>query len=170
MYEALEKCEALIEQFGGHKYAAGLTISPENYTEFKMAFEQVVKASILEEQRSPELLIDAEISLSEITPKFYRILKQFAPFGPGNMKPVFMTSGLRDTGYGRKVGTEEDHLKLQVFDGANQNTIGAIGFNLGAKMEIIATGQTFKAAYNLDENQWNGNTSLQLILKDIEQD
>lgn len=170
IYEALEKCEAYIEQFGGHKYAAGLTLAAENYAQFKNAFEKVVKASILEEQRSPELLIDAEISLSEITPKFYRILKQFAPFGPGNMRPVFSTSGLRDTGYGRKVGTDEDHIKLNVFDGANQKTISAIGFNLGAKMDIIESAQTFKAAYNLDENQWNGTTTLQLILKDIEED
>ena len=168
IYDALEQCTDFIEQFGGHKYAAGLTITQENYTNFKNKFEEVVKNTLPEELKTPEILIDAEISLSEITPKFYRIIKQLAPFGPQNMQPVFATSGLRDNGFGRKVGEDESHLKLCVFEGSPQQNMNAIGFGLGHKYELVNTGNSFKAAYTINENSWNGNTSLQLQLKDIE--
>ena len=167
VYNALEQCSEFIEQFGGHKYAAGLTLTIENYPKFKAKFEEVVKATIPEELRTPEISIDAEISLSEITPKFFRIMNQLAPFGPQNMRPIFAASGLRDNGYGKKVGADKTHLKLNVIEGANQKTYNAIGFSMGEKYKLVQQEQAFKAAFNIDENHWNGNISLQLMLKDI---
>ena len=170
VYNALEACSEFIEQFGGHKYAAGLTIKEENYQNFKNKFEEVVKNTLPEELRTPEITIDAEISLSEVTPKFYRIIKQLEPFGPQNMKPTFMACGLRDNGYGKKVGADETHLKLNIFEGTNQKTYNAIGFSMGNKHELTKNGASFKAAFNIDENHWNGYTSLQLMLKDLNEE
>ena len=170
VYKALEKCSEFIEQFGGHKYAAGLTLKEDNFHKFKSKFEEVVKNSIPAELRTPEISINTAINLSEVTPKFYRILKQLAPFGPQNMKPVFMAEGLRDNGYGKKVGEDKSHLKLSIIDGVNQTTYNAIGFGLGDKFPLIQKGNSFKAVFNMDENHWNGNTSLQLLLKDIKEE
>jgi single-stranded-DNA-specific exonuclease len=170
VYNALEQCSEFIEQFGGHKYAAGLTLKEENYQNFKAKFEEVVKNTLPVELQTPEISIDAEINLDQITPKFYRILKQLEPFGPQNMKPTFVSSGLRDNGYGKKVGADEAHLKLNIFDGSNQKTFNAIGFGLGKKQELTLKGSMFKAVFCLDENYWNGTTSLQLLLKDIKED
>ncbi|WP_372746293.1 single-stranded-DNA-specific exonuclease RecJ [Lutibacter sp.] len=170
VYDALEQCSEFIEQFGGHKYAAGLTLTEENYPKFKAKFEEVVKNTLPEELRTPEITIDAEISLSEVTPKFFRIINQLGPFGPQNMKPTFSSSGLRDNGYGRNVGADESHLKLSIIEGANQITYNAIGFGMGDKIDIVKNGNAFKAAYNIDENNWNGNTSIQLLLKDLQEE
>ncbi|NOR28876.1 MAG: single-stranded-DNA-specific exonuclease RecJ [Lutibacter sp.] len=170
VYNALEKCSEFIEQFGGHKYAAGLTLEPSNYENFKSKFEEVVKNTLPNELRTPEIFIDSEINLSEISPKFFRILKQFEPYGPQNMKPAFTASGLRDNGYGKKVGADETHLKLNIFQGSDQKTYNAIGFSLGEKHQLTQKGNSFKAVFNIDENHWNGNTSLQLLLKDIEEE
>ncbi len=167
VYNALHHCSNLIEQFGGHKYAAGLTLDPKNYTPFKEKFEQVIKDSISEACRERQLDIDAEISLSEIDEKFYRILKQMGPFGPLNMKPVFVARGLRDNGYGKKIGADNKHLKLQIIAGTDKKTYHAIGFGLGDKYDLITNGNTFKAAFTIEENHWNGITSLQLNLKDL---
>ncbi len=168
VYEALEQCSEFIEQFGGHKYAAGLTLKEENYQNFKLKFEEVVSATLPEELRTPEIAIDAEISLSEVTPKFFRIMNQLSPFGPQNMKLIFMCGGLRDNGYGKKVGSDETHLKLNIFEGTNQTTYNAIGFGMGDKYEITQNKNAFKAAFCIDENEWNGYKTLQLLLKDIE--
>jgi len=170
VYKALEQCNEFIEQFGGHKYAAGLTLKEENFHKFKLKFEEVVKNTLPSALRTPEISINTAISLSEVTPKFYRILKQLAPFGPQNMKPVFMTEGLRDNGYGKKVGEDKSHLKLSIIEGVNQTTYNAIGFGLGDKFPLIQKGNSFKAVFNIDENHWNGNTSLQLLLKDIKEE
>ncbi|WP_339845970.1 single-stranded-DNA-specific exonuclease RecJ [Dokdonia sp. Asnod1-B02] len=167
VYNALHECAEHIEQFGGHKYAAGLTLAPEQYEAFKEKFEQVVAASCDERLLVPEIAIDSEIDLADITPKFHRILKQFAPFGPQNMSPTFMTQNLVDTGYGKKVGADQTHLKATVAQNNRGQRIGCIGFNLGDKYELIEDKKVFKAAYSLDENEWNGNVSLQLRLKDI---
>lgn len=165
VYNALQECSAFIEQFGGHKYAAGLTLLPENYMHFKSKFEEVVSKTIDKKLLTPEITIDAEIELSEITPKFFRILQQMAPFGPQNMKPVFKTTCVRDNGYGKKVGADETHLKLNVFQGDNKQTFNAIGFNLGNKMDYVQ--DEFDIVYTLDENEWNGYKSIQLVLKDL---
>jgi len=165
VYEALNECSEFIEQFGGHKYAAGLTLDPKNYSAFKNKFEEVVKASIDKNLLIPEITIDLELELSEITPKFFRILQQMGPFGPQNMKPVFKTTSVRDNGYGKTVGADKSHLKLNIIYGADQKTYNAIGFGLGNKIKSIKG--DFDIAYSLDENEWKGNTSIQLILKDL---
>ncbi len=165
VYNALEACSEYIEQFGGHKYAAGLTLKEENYEAFKQAFEKVVSSTIEKHMLTPEVTVDAEISLDTITPKFYRILSQFAPFGPGNMTPIFMSSDLKDTGYGKCVGEDDKHLRVTVTQKGNKLT--GIGFGLGDKIELILNRKPFKAAYSIDENHWNGKVSLQMKLRDI---
>ncbi|WP_152286052.1 single-stranded-DNA-specific exonuclease RecJ [Flavicella marina] len=167
VYDALEACSAFIEQFGGHKYAAGLTLLPENYEKFKTKFEEVVRKSMPDELRTPEVQIDNEVFLSDITPQFYRIISQMAPFGPQNMHPVFMARGLRDNGYGKPVGGDLSHLKLNILSGADDRTYNAIGFGLGDKYQMVQSGKSFQAAFTVGENHWQGTTSLQLMLKDI---
>ncbi|TXE12898.1 single-stranded-DNA-specific exonuclease RecJ [Seonamhaeicola algicola] len=166
VYNALEACSEHIEQFGGHKYAAGLTLPPENYEAFKIAFEKEVASTIDKSLLVPEIKIDDQITLADITPKFYRILKQFAPFGPSNMTPVFMTEDLVDTGYGKCVGEDKTHLRLTVTQ-PEANNIVCIGFGMGKKYELIKDKKPFKAVYSIDENEWQGNVSLQLKLRDI---
>lgn len=165
VYNALVECEEFIEQFGGHKYAAGLTLLPKNYHAFKAKFEEVVSTTINKELLTPEILIDAEIELSEITSKFFRILQQMAPFGPRNMKPVFKTTAVRDNGYGKQVGADKSHLKLNIIQGSDRKTYNAIGFGLGDKIALIQN--DFDIAFSLEENEWNGIKSIQLVLKDI---
>ena len=167
VYGALDQCSDLIDQFGGHKYAAGLTLDPENYKAFKQRFEEVVRSSIPEEARTPRIRVDSKVELSDLTPKFYRVLEQFGPFGPGNMKPVFAASGLRDNGFGKKVGQEGEHLKLSLICGGDFSTFDAIGFNLGDKYPLIDSGNPFSAVFTLESNTWNGMTRLQLNLKDL---
>ncbi|RZN83843.1 MAG: single-stranded-DNA-specific exonuclease RecJ [Winogradskyella sp.] len=166
VYNALEACSEYIEQFGGHKYAAGLTLLPKNYEAFKSKFEDVVEATIDPKLLTPELKIDLEISLNEIDDRLMRILKQFAPFGPGNMSPTFMSQNLRDTGWGKCVGEDKTHLRLTATQSHNDKIV-AIGFGLGDKIDLIQNKKPFSAVYTIDENHWNGNISLQLKLKDI---
>lgn len=165
VYNALEACSEYIEQFGGHKYAAGLTLLPENYKKFKNKFEEVVSKTLEKESLTPEIVIDSELELTEITPKFFRIIQQMAPFGPGNLKPIFKTTCVRDNGYGKQVGAEKTHLKLHIFQGDNKVTFNSIGFNLGDKIALIK--DSFDIIYALDENEWNGIKSIQLLLKDL---
>ena len=166
VYNALEACSEFIEQFGGHKYAAGLTLLPENYEAFKTKFESFVKESIDPKLLTPELKIDSEINLNEIDHRLYRILSQFAPFGPGNMTPVFMTQAIKDTGWGKCVGEDDKHLRFTATQKANEKLV-CIGFGLGDKLDIIKDKKSFNVVYTIDENRWNGNISLQLKLKDI---
>ena len=166
VYNALEACSEHIEQFGGHKYAAGLTLKEENYEAFKQAFEDEVSKTIDISLLTPEIKIDSKIDLKDITPKFYRIIRQFAPFGPGNMTPIFMTENLKDTGYGKGVGEDEKHLRLTVTQSGKEKIV-CIGFGLGDKMDLVSNKKQFKAVYSIDENEWNGNVSLQLKLRDI---
>lgn len=166
VYNALDACAEHLEQFGGHMYAAGMTLKAENYLLFKEAFEKCVKETIQPEMRTPEIEIDAEINFSDITPKLIRILKQFEPFGPQNMTPVFMTTDVKDTGYAKTLGAEEEHLRLFVKQ-YNSDGIAAIGFGLGKKIDITKNQNPFQLAYSLAENEWNGNVSTQLMLKDI---
>ncbi|SHG55959.1 single-stranded-DNA-specific exonuclease RecJ [Flagellimonas flava] len=166
IYDALERCSEHIEQFGGHKYAAGLTLLETQYSDFKKKFEAVVGASIDTKLLTPEVNIDAQIGLDQINQKLMRILKQFAPFGPGNMTPIFMAEKLQDTGYGKGVGEGEKHLKLSAVQ-KGIGPIGAIGFNLGDKIGLIKNKNSFDAVFSLDENEWNGTVNLQLRLRDI---
>ena len=166
VYNALEACSDHIEQFGGHMYAAGLTLLEKDFENFKSEFEKVVSETIDPKLLTPEIGINTEIDLADITPKFYRVLKQFAPFGPGNRNPTFMTQNLNDTGWGKCVGEDKTHLRVTVKQNNSQQFVG-IGFGLGDKLEIASSGNPFKAAYVIDENHWQGNISLQLRLKDI---
>ncbi len=166
VYNALQACSEHIEQFGGHKYAAGLTLLPENYEAFKACFEEVVANTIDPHLLTREVAIDTRIELEQITPKLMRILKQFAPFGPGNMTPIFMAEKLKDTGYAKGVGDEQKHLKLTVTQ-QGAKPIGGIGFNLGDKLPLVVNKNKFDAVFSLDENEWQGNVNLQLKLRDI---
>ena len=166
VYHALENCSHLLEQFGGHMYAAGMTIKEENYSAFKAAFEAEVSATLPVHLRTPEIKIDAEIDFDAITPKFYRILKQFAPFGPQNMSPVFMSSEVLDTGYGKCVGEDQTHLRVTLAQKGSSKIVG-IGFGMGSDLPIVKSKTPFKVVYSIDENEWNGRVSLQLKLKGI---
>lgn len=166
VYNALEACAEHLEQFGGHMYAAGMTLNEENYLAFKEAFEKVVEETIHPDLLIPETSIDAEIDFSDINPKFMRILSRFEPFGPQNMTPTFMTKNVVDTGYGKPMGKENEHLKLFVKQNGSEG-IGAIGFGLGNKLEMTKNQQPLAICYCIDENEFNGNVSLQLRLKDI---
>ncbi|HSD13155.1 MAG TPA: single-stranded-DNA-specific exonuclease RecJ [Flavobacterium sp.] len=167
VYNALEACSEHLEQFGGHMYAAGMTLKEENYEKFKDAFERVVSDTIHPDLLTPEISIDAEIVLSDVNPKFMRILKQFEPFGPQNMSPVFLAKGLKDTGYGKKIGSGEEHLKLYVKQN-DSDSFGAIGFGLADKIALTESKKPFDAVFSVDENEWNGTISLQLRLRDIQ--
>ena len=166
VYNALEACSDHIEQFGGHKYAAGLTLKEENYEAFKQAFEDEVSKTINNSLLTPEVKVDMQIDLPKVNDKLWRIIKQFAPFGPGNMTPIFMTDNLRDTGYGKCVGEDDKHLRITVTQSGKEKLV-CIGFGLGDKLDIISNKKPFKAVYSVDENHWNGNVSLQLKLRDI---
>ncbi len=166
VYTALENCADNLVQFGGHKYAAGLTMLEAQYEQFKQKFEEVVQKTIKPEALTPEIEVDSKINLSEISPKLIRILKQFAPFGPGNRAPVFMASRLFDTGFARRVGADGKHLKLQITQDGRK-AFGAIGFNLGEKLEKVVGKKSFEALFTIEENHWNGNTSIQMKIKDL---
>ncbi|AWH84178.1 single-stranded-DNA-specific exonuclease RecJ [Flavobacterium album] len=166
IYNALEACADHLEQFGGHMYAAGLTLLEDQYPHFREKFEAVVSETIDPALLIPEISIDAEITLADITPKFHRLLKQFEPFGPGNMTPVFLSRNLKDTGFGKPIGSDESHLRLYVRQGESEG-FAAIGFGLASKMDLACGGDFFDAAYSIDENLWNSEVSLQLRLRDI---
>jgi single-stranded-DNA-specific exonuclease len=166
VYEAIDSCNHLLESFGGHKYAAGLSMKQENIDEFVRCFETYVAKNITEDSLTPEISIDAFLNLEDITEKFYSVLKQFAPFGPGNMAPVFVSDGVMDTGYARVVGS--NHLKLQVCYPDNRNiSFNAIAFGQADKMPIIKTKLPFEVCYAINENVWRDKVSLQLLVKDI---
>jgi len=166
LYEALEACSDCIEQFGGHTYAAGLTLEASRFQDFKDRFEKVVSERITEDSLTPEIQIDLKIHLSQIHPKLVRILSQFGPFGPGNPAPVFVAGPLVDTGYARTVGEGGAHLKLAVTqDGSGP--IGGIGFGLGDRLDLIQGGREFYAVFSIEENHWQGRTSTQLKIRDI---
>jgi single-stranded-DNA-specific exonuclease len=168
VYEALEACKEHIEQFGGHKYAAGLTIKEENYEAFKEAFENVVSETITEDQKVEVLEIDAELDFADITSGFNNILKQFEPFGPENMPPMFMTKNVMDRGYSRAVGTENEHLKLHMCTEKEKlSEMNGIAFKLGSHSGYVSKGLAFDICYAIQENKWKGNVSIQLGVKDI---
>lgn len=168
IYEALEYCKEHIIQFGGHKYAAGLTLEEQEYIAFKNKFEEVVSKTINPDLLQPEIVVDCEINFSDITPKFLKILKQFEPFGPQNMTPVFLTSQVFDTGYGKKMGANDEHLKLFVKQKNNQeNAFSAIGFTMGELLEETVDRKLFTLLYSIDENEFNNETTVQLRVRAI---
>lgn len=165
LYQGLTECAEHIEQFGGHTFAAGLTVLPEKLPAFIERFEAVVQEHLGTEKQEPELHIDKEVQLEELTPSFYQILRQFAPFGPENPSPLFSSRGLTDTGRSRKVGQDQTHLKAEF----NQNgtLFGGIGFSLADRLSDMADQQAVDVVFSLEENQWQGRTSLQLEIKDL---
>ncbi len=165
LYQGLTECAEHIEQFGGHTFAAGLTVLPEKLPAFIERFEAVVQQHLGTEKQEPELHIDKEVLLEELTPSFYQILKQFAPFGPENPSPLFSSRGLTDTGRSRKVGQDQTHLKAEF----NQNgtLFSGIGFSLADRLSDMADQQVVDVVFSLEENQWQGRTSLQLEIKDL---
>jgi single-stranded-DNA-specific exonuclease len=169
IYNALEQCEEVLEQFGGHKYAAGLTLSEHQFSAFKQKFEDVVAASISKELLTPEILIDCEVNLIDFNDKFFRILKQFEPFGPENMAPVFLTKHLKDSGYGKTIGKQDEHLRLFVRQ-ANSEGFAAVGFGLGHFLPLLENQKAFTGVYSLEENHWNGQITQQIRLRDIKLD
>lgn len=168
LYSAIEACSDLLENFGGHMYAAGLTLKPEKVRMFSDRFERIVSETITKEQLIPQIEVDGEIELSDITPKFYRILKQFQPFGPENMAPVFLTRNVCDSGYGRIVGNSKEHLKLDLItDREPTQSYPAIAFNKAHLFNQIHLGNPFDICYTIEENCFMGKTTLQVHIKDI---
>ena len=168
LYEAIESCADLLENFGGHVYAAGLTLKEENLKEFSERLDAFIGKKITREMLTPVTNIDCELDFSQITPKFFRILKQFQPFGPGNGNPVFMTENVYDDGNGRKVGAGGVHLKLDLIQESQPyRQIPAIGFNMADLYDYIKAGNPMDVCYSIVENYYRGNSTIQLRLKDI---
>ena len=166
IYNALEACQEYLEQFGGHKYAAGLTIKEENYNKFKEAFELIVSQTIDKELLEQRINIDLEIKLEDISPIFFETLKRFAPFGPENMTPVFLSKGVKAKEF-RTVG-DGSHLRIVLTNIEETVSFVAIGFGLAEKKTLLEKGQPFDIVYQLEENIWNGRASIQMRIKDIQ--
>ena len=167
IYDAIDSCSDILEHFGGHKYAAGLSLKPENLQEFSERFEKYVSEHLEDDDLTPELNVDIEMDFTSITPKFVRILKQFAPFGPGNLSPVFLTRNVIDAGFSRAVGNRK-HLKLSVMQQGNTDLVfSGIAFQKGELYERIHDREPFTMCYYIEENFWQGKTTLQLNVKDI---
>ncbi len=168
LYNAISQCSDLLESFGGHRYAAGLTLKIQNVPKLKEKFEKIVKDSITPEQLIPQIEIDTELNLRSITPKFYKILKRFEPFGPDNVNPIFFAESVVDNGYGRVVGSGEEHLKLSLVQEEEPfNVFPAIAFNQASHFNKISQGREFDIAFTLTENHFRGRTTMQLNIKDI---
>ena len=169
IYQALEVCSEYLIQFGGHMYAAGLTMKKENFEAFKSKFEQVVEDTIQETDLIPEIEIDSIIRFSNITDKFLRVLKQFEPFGPGNPSPVFMSKQAFDTGYAKTAGVNGEHLKMTLKQrGVSNKKFPAIGFNLGRQFEKVKEKQFLDIVYSIEENKWRNKVSIQVQIKDMQ--
>jgi single-stranded-DNA-specific exonuclease len=167
IYKAIETCRDLLENFGGHTYAAGLSLKEENVDPFTKRFEAYVAENILPEQQHPLTDIDATIEFKDITPKFFRVLKQFSPFGPENMKPVFCTKRVFDYGTSRLVGKEQEHLKMELVDSSSENVMNGIAFRMWEFNDYLKALNPLDICYTLEENTFNGNTTVQLMIKDI---
>jgi single-stranded-DNA-specific exonuclease len=168
LYEAIESCADLLENFGGHVYAAGLTLKEENVQEFARRLDSFIAGKITAEMLVPVVDIDSRLDFSQITPKFFRILKQFQPFGPGNNNPVFVTENVYDAGNGRKVGAGGMHLKLDLIQESQPyHQIAAIAFNMAEYYDYIKSGNPLDVCYSIVENYYRGNSTIQLRVKDL---
>ncbi|MFT3740668.1 MAG: single-stranded-DNA-specific exonuclease RecJ [Breznakibacter sp.] len=167
LYKAIDACSDLLENFGGHMYAAGLTLKPENVPAFIERFEAYVNNNILPEQLVPQIEIDAEIHLKDIDARFYRILKQFHPFGPGNMKPVFASRRVFDYGTSKAVGKEREHLKIELIEEHSPAIKQGVAFGFANVLPKIKSGNPFDVCYVIEENVYNGTTSLQTMVRDF---
>jgi len=168
LYQAIEACSDLLESFGGHMYAAGLTLKMENIQPFMDRFEKYVHSTITDEQIVPRVFIDTELSFSEIDEDFFNTMNQFQPFGPENMSPVFVSRNIFDTGAGRMVGSSCEHLKLDLCqESTGQKSFSAIAFSQANHFEYIKGGNPFDICYSLEMNEFRGNKNLQLNVRDI---
>ena len=165
LYEAISKCAYLCEKFGGHKYAAGLSIKKENLSEFIIAFEKAVSESITEDQLSPKIDVDMEIDIDAVDDKLFRIIKQFSPFGPQNLSPIFVSRSVVDNGYGKRIGADKSHLRINTKTASG--SLAGIGFSMGDTFEKIKDYSEFDICYSINENEWNGRKNLQLMLNDL---
>jgi len=166
LYEAISKCSHLCEKFGGHKYAAGLSIKKENLQEFINAFEIAVSETITDDQLSPKIEIDMEIDINNVDDKLFRIIKQFSPFGPQNLSPVFVSRNVVDNGYGKQIGADKSHLRINAK--TTSGSLAGIGFGMGEFFKSIKDYQEFDICYSINENEWNGRKSLQLMIRDLQ--
>lgn len=165
IYNAIHECGDLLEHYGGHFFAAGMTLDPDNLDAFRQKFEQVVSNTIGPDSLHPEIEIDAELHFPDITPSFFNILNQFEPFGPQNLRPVFISKKIQDyNGYSKVV--KEQHIRFIVAQN-EECCISGIGFGLADKFGIISSGNPFDLVYTIDQNEWNGTKSLQLHVLDI---
>ncbi len=168
LYQAIEACSDLLESFGGHMFAAGLTLKKENIQPFIKRFEQYVNSTITEDQMLPRVLVDTELSFSEINEEFFKVMSQFQPFGPENMSPVFMSKSVFDSGTGRMVGANGEHLKLDLCqESTGTRTLPAIAFGQANHFEYIRRGNPFDICYSVEMNEFRGNKNLQLNIRDI---
>ena len=168
LYQAIEACSDLLESFGGHMFAAGLTLKKENIKPFIERFEQYVNRTITEDQLVPRIFIDTELSFSEISEDFHKVLSQFQPFGPENMSPLFVSKNVFDTGTGRMVGSNGEHLKLDLCqESSPMKSVSAIGFNLANHFEYIKARNPFDICYSIEMNEFRGAKNLQLNIRDI---
>ena len=168
LYDAIESCSDLLENFGGHLYAAGLTLKEENLPAFCERIEKAISGTIIPAMQTPVVDIDAVLNFSQVTPKFLRILKQFQPFGPGNSAPVFLTENVYDNGMGRKVGAEGGHLKLELIQESHPyHHISAIAFNMADFFEHIKAGNPVDVCYSIVENYYRGTANTQLRVRDL---
>lgn len=170
IYKAIEGCRDLLENFGGHTYAAGLSLKTENLEAFTKRFEEWAACSIIPEQMIPQIDIDSRLDFREITPKFMADLKKMSPFGPDNQKPVFCTDKVKDYGTSKLVGKELEHLKLELLDADSHTPVHAIAFGMHEHNSHIKNMRPFSICYTVEENTYNGNTSIQLMVKDIKTD
>jgi single-stranded-DNA-specific exonuclease len=170
LYQAIENCSDLLENFGGHMYAAGLTLKKSNLEQFKERFEQIAEEIVTDDMMIPRTEIDDYLDFKQITPKFFRILKQFQPFGPGNMSPVFVTKNVYDNGNGCTVGQDGDHLRLELIqENEPYRHISAIAFNQSEHFEHLNGGNPVDICYSIAENYYRGIANIQLYIKDIKE-
>ena len=170
LYEAIESCADLLENFGGHVYAAGLTLREENLAEFARRMDEFVSGKVTSDMLVPIVDVDARLDFAQITPKFFRILKQFQPFGPGNNNPLFITENVYDAGSGRKVGAGGVHMKLDLIQESQPyHQIAAIAFNMAESYDYIKEGNPFDVCYAIVENYYRGSSTLQLRVRDIKE-
>ena len=170
LYKAINTCSDLLENFGGHMYAAGLTMKKENIPLFRQRFEEVVSKTILDDQLIPRVEVDVEFNLEDINEDFYYILDKFQPFGPGNMPPLFVSRNVCDSGNGRAVGSTGEHLKLELIEkGESVKAVSAIAFNMSNHLSHIKEGKPFDVCYSIEMNEFRGESNLQLNVKDIKE-
>jgi single-stranded-DNA-specific exonuclease len=168
LYQAIEACSDLLESFGGHMFAAGLTLKKENIDIFRERFETYVNNTISDDQLIPQVVIDSELSFSEISEEFYRILNQFQPYGPENMSPIFISTHVFDSGAGRMVGSSGEHLKLDLCqESTGTRTFPSIAFGQANHYDYIKSGKPFDICYSVEINEFRGARNLQLNIRDI---